>query len=315
MKPAFRGRDWRAVRRGGGNTLLEGAFRAKRITLGPITVIIALALVVGSARVSSVLLYGALSMDKAPLFVEDTVFYLCMFGLALGLLFLWVRLYERREFRSLLGETNRPITSALRGVLAGVSLMAGTVLVLALAGATTLERSSGGATGTAALGGVVAAAVLLWAFPAAAEEIIGRGWLLQSLNARRGLVTAIVVSSLVFAMWHWLLDVSLGPLPVTNLALAGIFWSLYALKEGSLVGVCAAHAAYNWAETNLFGFDLYGSEPTGGSLINLKAAGPDVLTGGGIGLNTTGGLAFSIVQVAAIIALLFLIRKTRRQDQ
>ena len=119
----------------------------------------------------------------------------------------------------------------------------------------------------------------------------------------------MVVSSLTFASWHWLLDTSLGFLPVFNLALLGVFWCLYALREGSLVGVCVAHASYNWAESNLFGFDYHGDEPIGGSLINLKETGPDVLTGGGVGINTTGGLAFSLVTLVGILTLLLLARK------
>lgn len=74
--------------------------------------------------------------------------------------------------------------------------------------------------------------------------------------------------------------------------------------------ICVAHAAYNWAETNLFGFDFYGDEPVGGSLMNLKVTGPDALTGGGVGLNTTGGLAFTIVQLVAIAAVLILIQRS-----
>lgn len=135
------------------------------------------------------------------------------------------------------------------------------------------------------------------------------GWLLQNLGRRRGVTLAVVVSSLVFALWHWLLDASLGPLPLANLVLAGVFWCLYALREGSLVGVCVAHAAYNWAESNLFGLDFYGEEPAGGSLLNLEETGADVLTGGGVGLSTTGGLAFSFVVLPGIAALLLLARR------
>lgn len=76
------------------------------------------------------------------------------------------------------------------------------------------------------------------------------------------------------------------------------------------MGICVAHAAHNWAETNLFGFDFYGDEPVGGSLMKLKVTGPDALTGGGAGLNSTGSLAFTIVQLAAITAVLILIQRS-----
>ena len=293
-----------------GSPLLKGIRRAKRTAPSPVAVLLAVALIVTPAWISSALLYGRFSIGRLPPLVEEAVFYGFMFGLALGLLFVWVRSYERRDFESLLGSTVRPLSKALRGFFVGVALAAGTVAVLAGAGAVSFEASLESPTGLTALGGVLAGAVLLWAFPAAVEELIARGWLLQSLSARHGVVGAVAISSLAFALWHWILDPSMGPLPPMNLVLAGSFWCLYALREGSLVGVCAAHAAYNWAETNLFGFDFYGNEPTGGSLINLKETGPTVLTGGGVGLNTTGGLAFSFVQLLAIVVLLVLIRRS-----
>ena len=162
------------------SSLLAGIRHAKRTTPALVAVLLALALVVGSARAASMLLYGVWSISDAPPLVEDGVFYLCMFGLALALLLLWVRLYERRDVRSLLGETARPARKALRGVLVGLALAAGTVLVLAVAGAASFEASSKGPTGFAALGGAAAAVVFSWAFPAAAEEIIARGWLFRT---------------------------------------------------------------------------------------------------------------------------------------
>ena len=309
MKLRTRGGDGHVRLPAGGNALIGPARGGKRTVPVLAAVILAIVLVVVPGIGTSILLYEVFSIDAFPPLIEDALYLLCMFGLSLGLLFLWVRLYERRGFGTLVGDTGRLGLRILRGIVVGVALVAGTVATLAIAGAVSFDDAAGGAVGLDAVAGVLAGAVLLWAFPAAAEEIIARGWLLQSLGVRRSIAFAVAVSSLVFASWHWLLDPSLGLLSVANLVLAGVFWALYALEEGSLFGVCAAHAAYNWAETNLFGFDFYGREPAGGSLVNLKETGPDVLTGGGVGLNTTGGLAFSLVQVVAIVLLLLLARR------
>lgn len=310
MKQEVQKRGQSSATGGDYNALFAGAQRAVRITPGPIAVLFAVVLVVGFGKLAS-FLYSAFHLEMAPPIVEDSVFYVAVFAPALALLFLWVHLYERRGLVSLLGSTVRPLSKAARGFLVGISIVAGTVLLLILSGAASLEGPSEGATGAAPFGGVLAAAVLIWAFPAAAEEILARGWLLQSLGIQRGPAVAVIVSALAFVLWHWLLDTSLGTLPLANLALAGVFWGLYALKEGSLLGVIVAHAAYNWAETNLFGFGLYGSEPAGGSLLDFEETGPEVLTGGGVGLNTTGGLAFSVVQLAAVATLMLFARKDR----
>ena len=99
------------------------------------------------------------------------------------------------------------------------------------------EARAGGARTALAL----VAAVLL---APVAEELLFRGLLYRALRRRRGVVGALVISSLAFAVVH--LDVAVTqPLALVGLTLVGIVMALAYERSGSLVVPVAAHAAYN----------------------------------------------------------------------
>jgi membrane protease YdiL (CAAX protease family) len=102
----------------------------------------------------------------------------------------------------------------------------------------------------------------------------------------------VILSAIVFATLHSL-NPNLSPIAVINLFLFGVFTAFYALREGGLWGVCSIHAAWNWAQSHLFGLQVSGLTPPGGTLFDLMEAGPDVITGGSFGLE--GGLAVTVV--------------------
>jgi hypothetical protein len=59
--------------------------------------------------------------------------------------------------------------------------------------------------------------------------------------------------------------------------------------------VFGIHAVWNWAQGNLFGFEVSGQAAAGGTLFNFMEIGPDVITGGPFG--PEGGLAVTIVLI------------------
>ena len=89
----------------------------------------------------------------------------------------------------------------------------------------------------------------------------------------------------------------------------GLFAALYALREGGIWGISAQHAVWNWAQANLYGFEVSGIGANGGSLFNLMETGPDPLTGGAFG--PEGGLAVTLVLLLAIALLVLQPRLTR----
>ena len=230
------------------------------------------------------------------------------FGTIMLFLWLWLRFFERRSFTTLGLPKVGVSGKALRGALVGVLLMGATVAGMVALGFVTLESGGPGPVGVAALGGVLFVA-LGYAAQGSAEELLCRGWLLQTAGVRYGVPVGVLFSSLVFALIHLINNAALSVLGFFNLLLAGVFFALYALNEGSLWGVCALHAAYNWSEANLFGFDFYGEEPPGGVLVNLRETGPDVVTGGSVGIGAAGGLLNTVVLLLGLVILLTLARR------
>jgi hypothetical protein len=106
----------------------------------------------------------------------------------------------------------------------------------------------------------------------------------------------IILSATLFALWHSL-NPNLNPIAMVNLFLFGLFAAFYALREGGLWGVFGIHAAWNWAQGNLFGLQVSGLQIAGGTLFNLVETGPDAITGGPFG--PEGGLAVTVVLLAS----------------
>ncbi|MCX7681467.1 MAG: CPBP family intramembrane metalloprotease [Anaerolineae bacterium] len=225
---------------------------------------------------------------------------LSAFGGVILLVWLWTGLYEKRAFYTLGFERKDALRQYGLGLLTGCLMFAGAVLLMAVPGFLASDTSGPGSQGWVALGGVL---VIFpgWMVQGAAEEVLMRGWLMPSLGARYRPWAGIVISSVFFAVMHSL-NPNLSLLALLNLLLYGLFAALYALRAGSLWGICALHAAWNWTQGNIFGLEVSGSGVGGGMVLNLMEAGPDWFTGGAFG--PEGGLAVTLVLVAGILAVL-----------
>jgi len=217
-----------------------------------------------------------------------------------ALLWLWLRRYERRPFRTLGLERDGVARKVVRGALVGVAMLGGAVGAMAAMGYAAVEDGGSSPRGVPALPGVLIA-LLGWVVQGPAEELVCRGWLLPVVAARYRPWIGVAVSSAFFAALH-ALNPNLTVVAALNLALYGVFAALYALREGGVWGIAAQHAAWNWAQGNLFGFEVSGIPPAGGALLDLAETGPDPITGGTFG--PEGGLAISAVLVAGIAVLL-----------
>ncbi len=143
----------------------------------------------------------------------------------------------------------RPVARRLgAGLGLGVATMLGSSLLVAV-----LVRLSGSDAvpeqlilDEALAGGVRTALALVAAVVLApvAEELLFRGLLYRALRRRRGVLGAVVVSSVAFAVVH--LDVAATqPLALVGLTLVGVVMALAYERTGGLLVPVAAHAAYN----------------------------------------------------------------------
>ena len=237
------------------------------------------------------------------------------FGLTSLLVLLWAGLFERRG-PSTLGLNAKGPMRFLRGYLIGRAFLAAVVGVIWGTGGYVVEGA--GAFGSAAVGAaLLPIGVLLLGFiiQGSTEEILFRGWLMQLIASRHGLWIAVIANSALFALAH---AGNIEPsrelfVGLANIVLFGLFISLYAVREGSLWGVCGWHAAWNWLLGLGFGLEVSGQVIDTVPLITDLTAAPGAawwLTGAAFGPEA------SLVTTAVLLAgTVVLMVRGRTRDQ
>ena len=234
--------------------------------------------------------------------LESAILLIFTFGPIFLIVWGWIFLFEKRAPWTIGLERRYALRNYLRGLLIGLAMFGAATGILAALGYVAFEQGDPRKQGIAALGSVL---IILagWVVQGAAEETLVRGWLLPVIGSRYTAAAGVLLSSALFAALH-LRNPGISPVAVLNLFLFGVFASLFALREGGLWGIFGIHAAWNWAQGNLLGFEVSGN-PVSSTLINLMEVGPDSITGGVFG--PEGGLAVTAVLLISG-ALLFLVK-------
>jgi membrane protease YdiL (CAAX protease family) len=131
------------------------------------------------------------------------------------------------------------------------------------------------------------------------EEVILRGYFMVSVASRAPMLVAILANSLIFALLH-LLNNGITALSMVNLALFGVFASVYTLKSNSIWGICAIHSIWNFAQGNIFGIAVSGSRIDTSVFSFTPTKAGALINGGSFGLE--GGLAVTAVLFIGLIA-------------
>lgn len=236
--------------------------------------------------------------------------YLAGGGVTIFLVVAWALLFERRS-PAALGFNAGIVGAYLRGLLVGGLSLGAVVGVIFAAGGYE-------AAGNLSVG-LLAPAVLTpflalfggYIIQGAAEETLFRGWLMPLIASRHGLIAAVLLNSGFFALLH---ASNIDPskelaLGLLNLFLFAVLLSLYAVKEGSLWGVCAFHTAWNALLGTGFGLEVSGQKVAIAPVIvslSPTSSTPWWLTGGAFGPEASvvttivlaGGCAYLIARGA-----------------
>lgn len=210
-----------------------------------------------------------------------------------------VKFYEKRTFTSI-GFTNTDVIKKITsGFGFGIIMFSSAIAVLYAFDYLNFENSTKNLQGIQMQ---FPASLLLvgYVIQGSTEEIVFRGWLLPTLGVSIKPWIAILISSLLFALLHGAND-NITLFAIVNLILFGVFISLFALREGSIWGVCAWHAIWNWLQGNFYGLEVSGRKESI-SLLNLQETGPDWLTGGKFG--PEGGFVVTIILLLGIVILI-----------
>ena len=218
---------------------------------------------------------------------------------------LYVVLIEKRKVRTL-GLTKRALFSEyFIGLGIGLLMFGAVVLLGVLFGAFSFAGVS--KTLVSALP-VIIITFIGFLIQGASEEILCRGYFCVSVARKSTIWAAVLANSLVFAFLH-IFNPGISPLAIVNLALFGIFASVYMIKRGNLWGICAIHSIWNFAQGNIFGLQVSGMEQSSTFFVFTQSEGMGILNGGSFG--PEGGLCVTIVLVAATAIMLF----TKNKDK
>ena len=215
------------------------------------------------------------------------IIYLFLFLIAMSKL-------EKRNLRSM-GFADNIIPSYIKGFLVG-SLMIIIVMVLGLLlGQYEIISIN--------LSSAYLAVPFLLAFmiQSMEEEILSRGWMLVSISRKNSVVMAIFVTSIVFLLLH-LGNNSLDIIAVINVFLFSVLLSVIFFRVDNIWFCGALHAAWNYIQGYLMGFNVSGQEEIT-SLINFNQVHYSILGGNNFGPES--GLIVTVVLVVMLCIFLF----------
>lgn len=230
-------------------------------------------------------------------------FELGVFAFTALVIFFWVKVVEKRPISTLGFFKGNICLNLLKGWGFGTLLLLASFL------------------GTSLLGGLefvkvdfsqrifiyLLSLIPFWFIQGGTEELVTRGWLLQTVTSKLNLSWGIAISSSFFSILH-LGNQGVTALSLISIVLVGVLLALYMLKTDNIWGVAALHGAWNFSQGNLVGVAVSGQN-AGGSLLHFhtKSGVPDWLSGGAFGLE--GNVITCIVLLIGIVIIRIQLKK------
>lgn len=140
------------------------------------------------------------------------------------------------------------------------------------------------------------------------EEIVCRGFIMNSLSARYNVKTGILVNSLIFAILHGV-NPAITPLALFNLFLAGLLLSTIFYLTDNILFVGAFHAVWNFMLGPVLGVPVSGLSIYSSLFKTTLLPDHTLINGGSFGFE--GGLGLTI-SISISFLFLFLYVKKRK---
>lgn len=133
--------------------------------------------------------------------------------------------------------------------------------------------------------------LLAFAVQGTAEEIMCRGFLLQSLLKKTSVSVAIIISSTAFAFPHFLTlfetDLEYAIIGTINLYLVSVIFSLLVLLRSNIWIACGLHSTWNFVLYGIMGLSVSGSEIKSDSMFQFCAEDTNILNGAEYGIEAS----------------------------
>jgi uncharacterized protein len=148
----------------------------------------------------------------------------------------------------------------------------------------------------------LAVSALVFVFAAAAEELLFRGYPLQTLTRAKLAWLGVVLTSVPFAAVHLSNPNVTRGFTFVNTVLAGVWLAAGYLRTRRLWFPIAMHWSWNWAQASLLGLPVSGiSRLAPAPLLHAINTGPDWVTGGAYGIE--GGAACTFALLISILII------------
>ena len=138
------------------------------------------------------------------------------------------------------------------------------------------------------------------------EELLSRGYHLQTIASGTNLFWGVIISSAIFAVLH-LANPNSTWVSTAGLFLAGIFFAYAYIRTKQLWLPIGLHIGWNFAEGVIFGFPVSGLEDIY-KLIRIQVTGPEIWTGGAFGPEA-GLIVLPALAMGALLIYLYTINR------
>ncbi len=226
-------------------------------------------------------------------------------GLVLAILLGWAcgKLFEDLPFRALgTWFTKYWLKDLVLGILIGGISVGFAVLIAVTFGGLRFHYNE--AAGSAAIQVTLLVSGIVFLFGAAFEEVLVRGYILQTFVRANLAWLAIILTSVFFAVGH-LTNPNAELFSSINTGLAGIWLAIAYLKTRTLWLAFGIHFSWNWVMGAFFGIEVSGlTDLVNAPLLKEMDSGPSWITGGEYGLE--GGIACTIALILSTALIWFL---------
>lgn len=232
--------------------------------------------------------------------LPETISGLLQFIFFILFVWLYISAVERRSFRSLGFFGNRKIHDYSKGLFIGVLFVAISALVIS-----TITKSYPVFSFEFNLNSILSVITVFGFFiiQGASEEIVFRGWFMQSISVRHWPWLGFVLSTVIFALVH-MANPNFSLVAGLNILLIGFFLALLILFDGNIWSACGFHTAWNFSMNSIFGINVSGNKIMGESLMKTNFEGNPLVTGGEFGLE--GSLLVSALIIISCIIVIVL---------
>ena len=211
------------------------------------------------------------------------------------------RFLDRRSFASLGLKVNRwLIPDLLAGIAIPFFMMGSIYLAMELLGWIDFRGFAWNFDPLPVVVGQMLLYLLIFTFVGWQEELLSRGYHLQTLTSGINLFWGVVISSAVFGLLH-LGNPNATWVSAAGIFFAGLFLAMGYLRTGQLWLSIGLHIGWNFFEGIVFGFPVSGLATF--PLIRISVSGPPLWTGGAFGPEAGLIVLPALILGAALILL------------